>query len=130
MKYDFKVYFITLAGLVGFMLLLAFIQNAYADTPRNQALKECLAKHGFVAGKTHVLNYNWNLASACTSKKHIEITKQEIERERAFVRDNPWYTGKTWNWDEYAKEEYVCERVHSTALANTITVCHKPMFIN
>jgi hypothetical protein len=117
-------------GLILVLLLGLFTIDVHADSLKNQALKECLHKHGFIPGQTHVQQYDWNKASSCVDKKHIALEEDKIRKEKAFLDQNPWYTGKNWNWDDNAKENYMCERIYSTQLVNTITVCHRPFFIN
>jgi hypothetical protein len=115
-------------GLILVLMLGVWTIDANASSGYNQALKECLYKHGFVPGETHVQQYNWNNASSCVNNKQIELAKAHIRAEKEFLKNNPWYTGKNWNWEK--STEYTCERVYSTTLSHSITVCHKPMFIN
>jgi hypothetical protein len=109
-------------------LLALLALPVQAESLYNQALKECLAKSGFVAGKTHVLNYDWSKASSCTNAKAVKIEQARIATEREFLKNNPHYTGSNFKWED--KAEYFCERIYSEQLSHAITVCHKPYFVN
>jgi hypothetical protein len=113
--------------ILGVLLLLS--TAAYAESDYNMAIKECLYKNGYVPGETDVRTFKFSgFAGKCVNKKHIELEKARYAKEREWLKQNPHYTGSNFKWED--KAEYFCERIYSTTMSNTITVCHKPIFIN
>jgi hypothetical protein len=122
-------------NVVGFSLLglavLAWVfvvsTNAKAATNHNnEVIKACLEESGYTPEKFY--EFNFSKAAACHSDWRVAQDNRDKEKQRQFLAEHPWYKGTNWKWEE--KAEYTCEKIYSTQLMNTITVCSKPIYLN
>lgn len=100
------------------------------EHPNNIAISKCLAESGYdkTAPIEERMKFNFTKPAGCASKRIAEVQQVKDLEQRAFLEANPWYKGSNFKWEERA--EYNCEKIYSTALLNTITVCSKPIYIN
>ena len=106
--------------LAAYITLL--ITPAQADG-NNEPLKECLAKYDYSPEKFET--FNWQKASACFHAKSIKQSEETYAKLRAFLKENPWYKGKNWKWEDTA--EYTCIKRYDL---NGIELCTKPIYLN
>lgn len=93
----------------------------------NKMIKECLEVWGMdysLPVDKRFAKVDWNNASGCVSNFNLQKQQQRVKADREFLKNNPWFRGKNWKWEERA--EYTCTKQHHTGL----TVCHKPIYIN
>lgn len=105
--------------------------NAHAEEHLNNlSIAECLAAHGYDknAPLEERMRFDFSKSAGCASKKIAEAQEKKDQEQREFLKANPWYKGSNFNWTQNV--EYTCEKIYSTQLMNTITVCSKPIYIN
>ena len=94
----------------------------------NQMIKECLDVWGYdkyAPVETRLNNFNWQGAAGCVANFRLEEQRKQVEADREFLKEKPWFRGSNWKWQE--KAEYTCtKQLHNGG----ITVCHKPFYIN
>jgi Zn-dependent M32 family carboxypeptidase len=121
---------IAVAILAVFAGMWVWVSTADADPltakQNNTVLKACLEQHGYTPEKFDT--FDFNKSSACYHDWKAAETQKDYAKMRAFLKENPWFKGKNWKWEETA--EYSCEKIYSTALLANITVCSKPYYIN
>ena len=92
----------------------------------NQAIKDCLAASGYdgdvlIEGK----NFDWGKAAGCYQDWKTGQLNEEYVRLKFFLQDNPWYTGRNWDWETQAKAGWNCIVYHATGEK----ICRKPTFV-
>lgn len=119
-----------LLGIAVFAWLFVVSTKVNADTvsakQNNTVMKACLEQHGYTPEKFDT--FHFNKAAACYHDWKTAETEKDYAKMRAFLKENPWFKGKNWKWEETA--EYSCEKIYSTALLANITVCSKPYYVN
>lgn len=111
------------ALLLGLCLIATTSQ---AEMSNNDVIKYCLDSTGYTPENFYT--YNFSEASSCYHGWKTLTEADKAAERRAFLENNPWYKGSNFNWTQNA--EYTCEKIYSTQLMNTITVCSKPIFLN
>lgn len=89
-------------------------------------MKACLAQEGYTPENFD--SFNFGKAASCFHDWKTAEAEKDRVKMRKFLDENPWFRGKNHKWAERA--EYSCEKIYSTALLNTITVCSKPIYVN
>ena len=92
----------------------------------NAVMKACLQEHGYTPERFEY--FDFTKAADCFHEWKTAEREKNYAEMRKFLKERPWYKGPNWKWEETA--EYECEKIYSTALLNTITVCSKPYYIN
>lgn len=89
----------------------------------NNVMKACLEVHGYTPKKFD--KFNFAKAADCHSKWRVAENTKQLVKLREFLAENPWYTGKNWQWK--TKAEYTCTKRIDLG---GIEVCHKPYYLN
>jgi len=105
--------------------VLVVSTDAHANE-NNLVMKYCLESTGYTPDK--LSTFNFSEASRCYHGWKM-LTQKDNEQERQeFLKNNPWYRGSNWKWEETA--QYKCETIYSTKQLHNVTVCAKPIYIN
>ena len=75
----------------------------------NNVIKECLAAYNYSPDKFYLFE-DWNKAAKCYSNWKQGEIDDELIRLRLFLKENPWYTGKNWQWEDCAKDNRCTKR--------------------
>lgn len=104
----------------------AMTYTAEADAgENNQVIKDCLLAHGY-RGDVNQKDFNWAKAASCVHEYRVGLMNEEYIKLKFFLKENPWYTGRNWQWETEAKAGYQCVKYHNTGAK----VCRKPYFKN
>jgi len=106
------------------MLIFCLISSPSLANMSNDVMKSCLEEHGYTLDKFDT--FNFSKAASCHSAYRIGEVKNNLEDQRQFLSDHPWYKGTNWKWEERA--EYTCSKIDT--LRGSATVCSKPYYIN
>lgn len=113
-------------GLMGVVILGWWAMAEAGESESNKVMKQCLQEHNYTPDKFH--NYDFGPAAACHGEWAVADLERNIEKQKKFLEENPWYRGSDWNWQETAG--YNCEKIYNNSLMNTITLCSKPTYVN
>jgi len=94
----------------------------------NQMIRECLDVWGMDRSIEDVdarfAKIDFQNAAGCTSGFVLSKQKEQVKKDQEFLKQNPWFKGTNWKWQE--KAEYTCTKEHHTGR----TVCQKPYYLN
>ena len=126
MKNETKDTAIAVVILITLLLSWMALYNDAQASENNAVMKSCLDEYGYTPEKFH--EFNFAKAAACHSDWRTAEDERNRMKQRKFLEEHPWYKGKNWKWEETA--EYSCEKIYSTRLLQTVTICSKPIYIN
>jgi len=106
--------------------ILVMTTDSNAESHSNKVMKDCLVEYGYTPEKFE--GFDFSKPAACHGAWRVAENERDYKKMKDFLVDHPWYKGKNWKWEERA--EYSCEKIYSTQLMNTITVCSKPIYLN
>lgn len=62
---------------------------------QNQILQQCIDQHE-----------SWSARSACYHAWKIRVEREQEMQSREFIKENPWFGGSNWRWEECAKNPH------------------------
>ena len=108
--------------LAGVLLSLLFITSAEASEG-NTAAKECLLANGYTPQKFHT--FNFSRAATCYQGWIDGDMQEEHVKIKMFLEENPWYKGKSWDWESSVNGRQDCIKYH-----NGTMICKTPYYGN
>lgn len=93
----------------------------------NEMIKQCLEAYEYkktAPVEERLNNFDWQSASDCVAGFNQERQKVKLAEQKEFLKKNPWYKGRNWNWEDRA--EFTCHTEYHTGNV----FCHRPKYIN
>lgn len=106
--------------------LLCVATDALAKS-NNEMIKDCLNANGYDRSadvEKRLNTFDWQRGSYCVANFQNELHEKRLAEQREFLKKNPWYKGRNWNWED--KAEFTCHTEYHTGFV----YCHRPKYIN
>ena len=96
--------------ILALIIFMSFANTASAMAAKNNTvIKKCLATYNYNPNKFHQFK-DWNKASKCYHNWKKDQKDQETAELRNFLKENPWYKGRNWQWEQCAKDNRCTKR--------------------